>query len=92
MIHIRLSDLSLSPKCLFVVVFFSAERSKAIPLLQYFFLHVGCCNGAVVSSLFATSPFLFQRLTKAVLRDCDFSLVTSFYIFGTDISINHCRA
>ena len=66
----------------FPVVFFSTDRSKAAPLLQFFFVCVsmGSCV-AVVLSLFVPHLSFFLCFGKAVFHDCGISWISSLILW-----------
>ena len=66
---------------------FPTDRSKAVILLQFFFISASVVSYlAFVLSLFGPHPPFFWRLRRAVLRDCGISWVSSLIITKTNLS------
>ena len=63
-------------------------RSKAVPLLQFFFI---VCKGVTLTVLFYFCNLFFLCLGKTVLFNCGFSLVIYFFLFSQEIEIQILR-
>ena len=61
---------------------FPTDRSKAVPLLQFFVCASVVSYHSVLFSLFVPHLSFLWCLGKAVLRDCGFSWVSSLIIFN----------
>ena len=65
--------------------FLSTDHSKAVPLLQFFFV---CAS--VILSLFIYHLSLFWRLGKSVLHDCCITWISSLILFiGLHLWFSH---